>query len=78
MKTLFLTEPVVNTATGEEMPDTTGSVADLSVSEMCQYIDKITKFASDFLNTPIPPASDYYEAEPTQPETTKKYDQSTF
>ena len=58
----FLTRPVVNRNTGEEQGCFTRSTADLDVTEFTEYLDQITKFAAEYLNVEIPPATTAREA----------------
>ena len=58
-KARFLSRPVVNHDTGEEQGRVVRSTTELDKAEFSAYIDQIAQFASEYLNTEIPPASDY-------------------
>ena len=57
LKRKFLTEPVVNRTTGEVVGETTGSSAALDTKQFGELIDKVSVFASEFLNVEVPPAA---------------------
>jgi|SRR3990167_3229095 len=56
LKEKFLSEPIVNPATGEVMLEKIASVATLDVVQMSEYIEQIVKFAGEYLHTEIPEA----------------------
>ena len=54
LKRRFLAKPIINRRNGELMECSTGSSASLDVSEFGEYLDKISKFAAEFLGVEIP------------------------
>lgn len=62
LKQRFLTKPVVNRNTGEVTGETTHSTTALDTSAFAGYLDKIIRFAAEFLSTEIPAAQSLTEA----------------
>lgn len=61
LKDKFLSQPVINRKTGEVMGFKQDSTTKLNVSQFCEYLDKIIKFAGEFLNVEVPEANaDYW------------------
>ena len=57
LKQMFLSRPVVNHQTGQEMARVWPSSASLNVADFSAYIEKIAKFAAESLGVVLPESS---------------------
>lgn len=57
MKRKFLSRPIVNQNTGEEMDRAFVTTTKLTTEEFSQYVENIAKFAAESLSVVIPPTT---------------------
>ncbi len=72
MREKFLSKPICNRATGELMHTTAGSTAALDKIQFADYLDKIIKFAAEYLNVEVPAADPCYANQGPIPSTPNK------
>lgn len=59
LKQMFLSRPIVNKQTGEEMGRVPPSSASLNVDQFSEYIEKIAKFSAESLGVVLPSAAEF-------------------
>lgn len=59
LKSLFLTEPLIDKRTGEIVREVVRSLADLAIDEMSEYIERCIAYLATECNVIVPPPDQY-------------------
>ena len=60
LKRQFLSRPVVDRNTGEELISRTASLRKLNVKELSEYIEKCIKLSNEYFHTPVEPPDQFH------------------